>query len=188
MTTTTITDWLATLDRKVEVSDITDDLVDAAEEYLAAYTGDFGFLTDLRRRGRPLSDGQAKGVLNCWRAEVRRAARQATAPTEPLPEVREGHYAVASVTGNNDLDFFRVDRPTEGRWAGRTFVKRVIGGHPEYAVRGEDARRVLERIAADPEAGQRYGQEIGRCCACNRRLTDEASRAAGIGPDCASRW
>lgn len=183
-------DWLAGLGRKVEVDDMTADLLAAAEAYLAGYTGDFAFLTDLKRRGRALSPAQGKGVLNCWRAEVLRAARRAAeraVDADPAPEVAAGHYAVASATGNNDLDFFRVDRPTEGRWAGRTFVKRVIGGHPEYAVRGEAAREALARIAADPDAGPRYGREIGRCCRCNRRLTDEVSRAAGIGPDCAGR-
>jgi uncharacterized protein DUF6011 len=33
----------------------------------------------------------------------------------------------------------------------------------------------------------RYGQELGECGHCGRTLTDEASRAAGIGPVCASK-
>ena len=180
-------DFLATLDRKVEVGDVTPDLAAAAAEWLAAYDGTFDFLVGLRRYADRLTPGQARGVLNCWRAEVVRSAERAARTTVALPEVPAGHYAVASKTGNNDLDFFRVDRPTEGRWAGYTFVKRVIGGHPEYAVRGAEAKAVLARIAADPDAGFRYGREIGRCCRCNRTLTDEASRAAGIGPDCATR-
>jgi len=103
-----------------------------------------------------------------------------------FPDVPEGHYAVASETGNNDLDFFRVDRPTEGKWAGRTFVKRVVGGKPDFGVRGEAAVKVCERIVAAGvrEAALLYGQEIGRCCRCNRHLTDEDSRAFGMGPDC----
>ena len=106
-----------------------------------------------------------------------------------LADVPAGHYAVPSLTGNNDLDFFRVDRPTEGRWAGRTFVKRVIGGKPDTPVRGSTARNALEAILnADPaKAAQRYGQEIGRCWKCNRHLTDETSRSLGIGPDCRSK-
>jgi hypothetical protein len=32
-----------------------------------------------------------------------------------------------------------------------------------------------------------YGQEIGSCGLCGRSLTDEASRARGLGSDCASK-
>jgi Family of unknown function (DUF6011) len=106
-----------------------------------------------------------------------------------LPDVPAGHYAVKSLTGNNDLDFFRVDRPTEGRWSGRTFVKRVIGGKPDAPVRGQTALHALQAIRdAGPEAaGVLYGREIGQCYRCNRHLTNETSRALGIGPDCRSK-
>jgi len=117
-------------------------------------------------------------------------AKPAAAPAArgaSLPDVPAGHYAVASATGNNDLDFYRVDRPTEGRFAGRTYVKRVIGGHADQNISFGEVRTALERIAADPDAGPRYGREIGRCCRCNRHLTDDASRARGIGPDCATK-
>jgi hypothetical protein len=100
--------------------------------------------------------------------------------------VPAGHYAVDSATGNNDTDFYRVDKPTDGRWAGRTFVKRVIGGKADTPVRGKEAEAALNRIvdAGVQEAALRYGKEIGRCCKCNRHLTDETSRAYGMGPDC----
>jgi hypothetical protein len=109
-----------------------------------------------------------------------------TTTTTTLPDVPSGHYAIPS-TGDNDLAFYRVDRPTEGQHAGRVFVKMIVGGHPDMNVRRDAIAGILARIAADPEAGPRYGQTIGRCCRCNRTLTDETSRAAGIGPDCAGR-
>lgn len=105
---------------------------------------------------------------------------------EQLADVPGGHYAVES-TGHNDLAFYRVDRPTEGRWAGRVFVKLVVGGHPDQNVPRGHVAGVLARIAADPDAAARYGRELGRCCRCNRHLTDETSRALGIGPECRSR-
>lgn len=37
------------------------------------------------------------------------------------------------------------------------------------------------------EAMVRYGHEIGSCGVCGRTLTDEQSRAAGIGPICAGK-
>lgn len=105
-----------------------------------------------------------------------------------LPDVPAGHYAIAS-RGTNDLMFVRVDRPTEGKWAGRTFVKMIVGGHPDAPVARNRVADVLARIveAGTDDAARLYGQEIGRCCRCNRTLTDEASRAAGIGPDCATK-
>ena len=107
----------------------------------------------------------------------------------PLPDVPEGYYAVPSRTGNNDLDFFSVDRPSEGRWAGYVFVKRVIGGHVDTPVRGTEARMALEAIVEQgiSESQALYGREIGRCGVCNRTLTDELSREIGIGPTCRNR-
>lgn len=112
-------------------------------------------------------------------------AKPVPTPATDLPDVPEGYYAVASATGNNDLDFYVV-QVGKDKWAGRIFVKRVIGGHPDTAVRGTEAKAALTRIfEADwQEAAHRYGQEIGRCGKCNRTLTDETSRAYGIGPVC----
>lgn len=99
-----------------------------------------------------------------------------------LPEVPAGHYAVDGEDGT--LKFYRVDRPTEGRWAGYTFVK-VQASDDLYPVKGGAATAILAKIAEAPvEAMTRYGQEIGSCGRCNRTLTDETSRAFGIGPDC----
>lgn len=108
---------------------------------------------------------------------------------KPFPDVPAGHYATKSLTGNQDYDFWRVDRPAEGQWAGRTFVKRVIGGKPNSPVRGRTMFAALEAILAEgvDACGTRYGTELGQCRKCNRHLTDETSRALGIGPDCRSQ-
>lgn len=117
------------------------------------------------------------------------APTQVKVASERWTDIPAGHYAVPSLTGNNDLDFFRVDRPEEGKWAGYVFVKRVIGGRPSVPVRKAEKARALAAIAqAGIEAAAvKYGQEIGRCYRCNRHLTDETSRRLGIGPDCRSR-
>ena len=110
---------------------------------------------------------------------------------KPWPNVPAGRYAVKSLSGNNDLDFFRVDRPTQGTWAGRTFVKRVIGGRADTPVRGASAEKVLKAIlAAGPDKAMAlFGQTLGYCGRCGRSLTDETSRALGIGPVCrAALW
>lgn len=58
-----------------------------------------------------------------------------------------------------------------------------------FPVKGKEHRdEVIAAIAADPPAASaRFGQEIGRCGRCNRTLTDETSRAMGIGPVCATK-
>lgn len=103
-----------------------------------------------------------------------------------LPEVPAGRYAMPAKDGH--LAFFRVSRPTEGQWAGMTFLT-VQASDTEYPIRSADARRaILTRIAEDPAAASlRYGREIGACGICGRTLTDEDSRARGIGPVCAEK-
>jgi hypothetical protein len=100
--------------------------------------------------------------------------------------VPSGRYAVelAGVLG-----FYKVDAPKSGRWAGYTFVKQYASDD-EHAIRSTDRReRILRQITEDgvDKAMLRYGREIGRCGHCNRTLTDEVSRARGIGPVCASK-
>lgn len=105
----------------------------------------------------------------------------------PLPSIPAGHYAIPSLTGNNDLDFFRVDRKGDDGKSGRTFIKRVIGGHPRTNIKFPQYRPVLEAIQEQGIEASRtlYGIEIGQCWKCNRELTDEESRRNGIGPICA---
>lgn len=98
-----------------------------------------------------------------------------------------GHYAVEGEDGM--LRFYKLDVPTEGRWAGCVFVKQVTGHVGEEGSRVRHPAKRLEVLAAIEAAGpveaeKRYGQEIGRCSRCHRVLTNEESRAYGIGPEC----
>jgi hypothetical protein len=119
--------------------------------------------------------------------------RTSTRFAPPLPDCPAGHYAIPGVMvgyDKNDLYFYRVNRPAEGRWAGRTFLDAVIGGHPNESIRDQKVvRRVLQAILdlGPEEAGILYGNELGRCSRCNRHLTDELSRTLGMGPECRSR-
>lgn len=115
-------------------------------------------------------------------------AAPATTTTKPqvadLPEVPAGHYAI-EVEGV--VKFYKVDTPTEGKWAGWTFVK-VQASDDYFPIKGEARRPILEAIALDPQAATaRYGHELGICGVCSRTLTDEESRARGIGPVCAQK-
>lgn len=117
-------------------------------------------------------------------APVQHAKSTNSAPA--LPDVPEGRYAV-EIDGT--LKFYQVDRPTEGRWAGFLFLK-VQASDETYPIKNKETKAaILAEIAKDSYAALlRYGQEIGRCGHCNRTLTDETSRARGIGPICINKF
>jgi len=108
------------------------------------------------------------------------------AATLAAVDVAAGRYALVDEHGV--VKFYSVDRPTEGRWAGRTFVN-AVASDERHPIRNRESRNaILAAIAEQPERAMRlYAAELGRCGYCGRTLTDETSRAAGIGPDCADR-
>ena len=118
---------------------------------------------------------------------VARGVANAAAALPSAVEVPAGRYAVATEAGAvNELAFYKVDRPTEGRWAGYVFVKLMVSDNEERLSRAA-SKAVLAKIAAVgvKEASARYGQEIGSCGVCGRTLTNDDSREIGIGPRCA---
>jgi hypothetical protein len=128
-------------------------------------------------------------------------------PTEPAKTedwrkaaIPTGYYATKSLTGNNDYDFWKIESPSEGRWVGYTFVKRVIGGHSDSDVPRDSKKKIsTERVGSKAtqrnaiaaimemgieESGRLFGTELKYCRVCGIHLTDETSRALGIGPTC----
>jgi len=112
-------------------------------------------------------------------------AKNVPSRSSAVESIPEGRYAVEH---EGALKFYKIDKPTEGRWAGYTFLK-VMASDEEHPVKNREYREeIFTLIAQDPEeALKRYGREIGRCGICGRTLTDEDSRALGIGPICADR-
>ena len=161
--------------------DVTSDLHRAGLTYLSGYVGNFEYLCDLKtRKADNLSTGQVRGILNCIRAEVLREG-QAKLAGDALV-VANGRYAI---TVGDKLRFFHINAPTKGKWVGFTFVKEFFGGGQELNIRNRENRnQILGEIANDSNALARYGQELGYCGICGRELTDEESRAIGIGPVC----
>lgn len=128
-----------------------------------------------------------EGKVSVWidRLKAKRAALRAVAPVPtatPAPEVEDGRYAVEE---DGVLKFFKVKN---GNRAGMVFLD-VQASDDWHAIRSTSRIRIiLALIAQDPQAAMiRYGHELGECGRCGRTLTDEASRAAGIGPVCASK-
>jgi hypothetical protein len=123
----------------------------------------------------------------------------AGAPKPPKPQSGtdisnlDGAYAVPN--GQGGLTFIKVDRVAEGKWAGWSFVRQQTGPNetrigsqrPGQTYSGAWGG-LLAKIAEDPKtAMERYGQELGYCGACGLELTNEESRALGIGPICRAK-
>lgn len=101
-------------------------------------------------------------------------------------EIPEGNYALRSDDGT--VTFYRVDRPSKGKWAGYVFISR-LAGEVKYPVKGQQGAKVRRELERDPQAAAAlYGTELGVCGICLRALTNEESRAYGIGPQCRSKF
>lgn len=100
--------------------------------------------------------------------------------------VPAGRYAL---TTDGDPTFYQVDRPTEGRWDGWTFVNLIHpGGDRIRPIKGGERGKVLALLAENPTAySAEYGKHTGTCGVCSRLLSDPESVARGIGPVCARR-
>lgn len=132
----------------------------------------------------PVSGAQASAIIEWLLAQPRKQDAGNPYAAKNTPDVPEGRYAVEM---DGKLHFFKVRRPTEGRWDGYTFVDEQAGPQT-YPVRRDRRNAVLTLIAQDTHGALvRYGHELGRCGVCGLELTDEESRARGIGPVCAGK-
>lgn len=133
----------------------------------------------------------AKGVSRAFASEnIGRLIEETKGAPKPDVDVPAGRYAVATEDGaTNTLAFYKVDRPTEGRWAGYVFVKLMVSDE-EQRMGFAAGKAILAKIAeAGVESASRaYGREIGKCGVCGRTLTNDESRANGIGPICAASF
>ena len=116
------------------------------------------------------------------------AGRYALHLSEPQANIRK-----VGQGGDTAWYFFQVDKPTEGKWAGYTFVKRLIGGGDDGGYRKVETSRtmrdrVLPLIERDPQKAMLdYGLHTGSCGHCGRALSNPESLARGIGPICAGK-
>lgn len=163
-----------------------------------ATTKQINFIASLRaeRNLSPLTDDIISQVTKDMASQAIKTLLEMPKPQRPTvpsntpggergTDVPAGRYAITSEQ-DGTLHFFRVDRPTEGRWAGYVFVKRQAGDDLFPVKNSEQRANILRIIAQDPQVAMlRYGQEIGACGHCGRTLTNEESRERGIGPVCA---
>jgi hypothetical protein len=111
------------------------------------------------------------------------AAAERAAAAEPLPDVPNGRYAVEL---GEKLKFYVV---TRGRLGAVRVRAQASDALHDVSPSGAVGRAALDAIAVDPRAAaERYGRELGKCGCCGRTLTDAASRANGLGPDCVEHF
>lgn len=97
-------------------------------------------------------------------------------------------FAVKTEDGAaNDLAFWWIVKK-DGPQGPRYFLRQVIGGRGAVRVRmsPEAMVSIANKIknTGPVEAMLKYGQEIGDCGHCGRELTNDVSRAFGMGPKC----
>jgi hypothetical protein len=106
----------------------------------------------------------------------------------------KGYYAVPD--GETRLKVLVSHPGKQSRWYGYTFVsdgaaygeRRTYGKQSPTGKYQGQIQDQLRAILADPRAAQiAYGKLTGVCGVCGRKLEDEASVAAGIGPICANK-
>lgn len=91
------------LGRKFEITDVTAELVVAAEIFTHQYAGDFCYMLSMRDalgRFGHLTDAQAKGVLNCLMAEARKRLQERAPAPAPVALEDQTIGLVAQATGS----------------------------------------------------------------------------------------
>lgn len=159
------------------------------------------YYAEIQRRERAESERVAAFKMARDEQSMRSTAK---APATDLRrpgncDIPEGYYATLSLAGANDLDFWKVQRPEDGRWKGWTFVRRVLGGHEDLFIKGAPRKKVkseravqvtqVAALAAILEYGiedsaNLFADELTYCKRCGIHLTDELSRSRRIGPVC----
>lgn len=123
-------------------------------------------------------------------------------PVRAVGIVTEPEYFAVPDPSTGDMTYWRTHRGDITEWPpkvryGPLLYKRDVPAN----LRGDERTRwarnwfatvrapwdaaIVEAITSDPTtAAARFAAFNTRCCCCGRALTDPASKAYGIGPDC----
>ena len=171
-----------------------------APPFVAASKPQLEYICSLRERAglpREIPEGQhprslrtAGKMIDILKAHVdkygdqRKPKKTAAFDSPASKNVPEGRYALPNAKGDG-IVFYKVSKPTEGHWTGFVFVD-IQASDELYPVKNWKQREeVLRKIGLDPKgAAQLYGQKLEHCAICGRTLTNDESRAFGIGPKC----
>lgn len=170
--------------------------------YLLAYDGRHPFLLDMKQivsgntKYDRLTDRQIDAVAKFIDNEkARNTVRPETGRDLSVLPIGRTRACVENESGT--LTFILIDRPEPtSKWAGWAFVKQQLGPNEDKRLGSQRPgqtyvgmwENLIDKVLADPMAAvARYGLELGECGVCGKALTNEESRATGIGPVCAAR-
>ena len=76
-------------------------------------------------------------------------------------------------------------------WDDRTYLGKISPAGEFFSVKACTAElfEEIKTLSGDVfAAAVAHGKKTGRCCCCNRELTNEESVELGIGPICRGKW
>jgi hypothetical protein len=98
---------------------------------------------------------------------------------------REGRFAVVV---DGATKFLRIKLMLNGNYAGRVFVDSQASDDYFPVKAPATLTAYLAAVLVDPVAAAKlYADELGVCSRCGRTLTNDESRAWGIGPECRNK-
>jgi hypothetical protein len=107
-----------------------------------------------------------------------------------VAKLAPGRYALPRTTpdgSGNMINFFKVFETRKGNRI-VMLIARGSGDYSEVRLSVGHQIAAAKHIAEDSMAAMvLYGRETATCGRCGRALSNDASRAAGIGPECAKK-
>ena len=164
---------------KFEARDMDHGLRTLFTGYAFNYSGSFDFMVKMSHvakkahagRGASLTDGQLKGIGNCYLADQKRNAKVKPAPM-PVGVHKLGDT------------IYRVKMNQHGT---RTYAYEAMpGGNGGWQYVGQVVGITVATLLTLDEAIA-IGHSTGNCIICNRLLTVPKSVKRGIGPVCAKK-
>ena len=202
-------------ERRAERADAAlQDAARARDEYVAQHEAEFASLRAGAARGNDfcqslldafakwgkLTDGQLAAVRrgierDAERAAARAAERTADAakPSNSVPNL----FAVMQKHAHFHAAPLKLSRKNQDSLVWVLWNDSVVGKIENAQVSlfraAGESRPAIEAMIAEFEvnplvAARKYGKLSGRCCSCNRDLTNPESIEAGIGPICAEKF
>lgn len=130
-----------------------------------------------------MSREQASAVID-WLGQQKRKERPAAQLSDSaVAKLPAGRYAIENEQG--ELRFYQMWESKDGK---RRALYVMFGPNDSKLfpkVQESICQKILD--AGFRECAIRFGNEIGACSNCGRRLTNRISRALGIGPICGGR-
>ena len=152
-------------------------------------TDSLGVTTDWRIAETMMDVMDHKSVSKSEVSDLINALKLCPLKPQPGDDVPEGKYAVENNEGI--IQFWEIDKPTQGKWAGRTFINMLVGSPGSWRTLRQTPRvtrnEAMEKIKADPAGAARlFGIKTRTCGRCSSPLSNIRSRAAGYGHHCAN--